>query len=264
MRSARRGPSGHRLARAALLVALAAAACGDLPTGADSYVREAGGATWVAIVEPAGLPDARTWLPYVPAGSPALAAVRQLQAGAAKARRDGRAEEALALDAQAARAAAAAVAAAPPPQMALEAVAALESWVQRAEARLATGSFPDLAAAVERVQAERDAARGFLAAGDTNAAVGALARAAEAARELSPVAVALRAIAAAEARIAAYDTPSDELRRAARLLRSAREGLATGDNARALQRVLYAIQLIDAEDRFPPSTGRGKPPQPAQ
>jgi hypothetical protein len=264
MRSATRLLPSRRLACAALLAALAASACGDLPTGADSYVREAGGATWVAIVEPVGLPDARTWLPFVPPGSPALAAVRQLQAEAGKARRAGRAEEALALDAEAARAAAAALGAAPPPQVALGAVAALESWVQRAEARLATGSFPELAAAAERVRAERDAARGLLAAGDTNAAVLALARAAEAARELSPLAVALRAIGAAEARIRAYEAPSEELRRAARLLRAAREGIATGDNARSLQRVLYAIQLIDAEDRFPPSSGRGKPPQPAQ
>ncbi|HEU0053161.1 MAG TPA: hypothetical protein VFQ39_08280, partial [Longimicrobium sp.] len=79
-----------RLLRATLsCAALCAllAACGDAPTAPKSYVQEAGGALWVAVVEPAGMPDARTWLPYVPLASPAQARVRALRDEAARERR---------------------------------------------------------------------------------------------------------------------------------------------------------------------------------
>ncbi|HKP74596.1 MAG TPA: hypothetical protein VJT67_03590, partial [Longimicrobiaceae bacterium] len=75
---------------AALALSAALAACGDAPTNPTSFSREAGGRTWVAIAEPAGLPDARTWLPYLPPD--ASAQVRAMVGEARAMRRDGKLE----------------------------------------------------------------------------------------------------------------------------------------------------------------------------
>ncbi|HEU0016237.1 MAG TPA: hypothetical protein VFQ45_21335, partial [Longimicrobium sp.] len=69
---------------AVLLLALAA--CEDDPTGPDSYVQVAGGATWVAVAEPPGMPRAETWAPYVPAASPAALELRAMRENAGRLR----------------------------------------------------------------------------------------------------------------------------------------------------------------------------------
>ena len=46
------------------------AACSDLPTGSDSFQLEADGELWTAVVAPAGLPTAETWLAFAPASPP--------------------------------------------------------------------------------------------------------------------------------------------------------------------------------------------------
>ena len=223
-------------------------ACADAPTGPQSYVQEAGGDLWVAVVEPVGMPDARTWLPFVPAGSPAAERVRALQGEAGRARRAGELERGMALEAEAAREAAGAIGRAPPAQTVLEALAALESWVQRAELRTETGRFPGLDTTSVRVRERRDEARALLAQGDTGAAAVKLAAAAEAAREYAPLAVGLRLVERCEARIDRQGEPTPNLKRARRLLGTAREALAMGDEGRAVKRALYALQLLEQEE----------------
>lgn len=249
-------PGSMRLTRFArplacgLLCALAAA-CADSPTAPTSFVHEAGGSTWVAVAEPAGMPDARGWLPYLAPG--AAAEVRTLRDEAARARREGDLERFLALESRAHLRASEMVAKAPPPAKVLDVLAALESWRQRALERLEEGEHPELDAARVAVEGHRDAARRALAQGDTAAAVASLARAAEAARDFSPVSVALRLISQSEGRIDADPSPSADLKRARLLLRTAREAMATGDQTRAMKRAWYALQIIDNEAR---RTGR--------
>ena len=230
------------------LACLFAAACADAPTEANSFVHEAGGSVWVAVAPPAGLPDTRAWTPFLAKGSEAERAVRHLAEEAKRARRAGELERAASLETQAARAAAGGVAQAPPPVRLLSAVAALDSWLGRAEERLQSGSFPELERAAERVREMRNAARASMTQGDSLRAVVQLTEAAEAAREFAPMAVALRLVSRSEARIDAEAEPSQNLRRARLLLRTAREAMATGDETRAMKRAWYALQLIEAEE----------------
>ncbi|MFL5537421.1 MAG: hypothetical protein ACJ8J0_00420 [Longimicrobiaceae bacterium] len=231
---------------APLALCAALAACGDAPTLPTSFAREAGGKTWVAVREPAGLADARSWLPYLAADD--AARVRQAQAAADAARREGRLEAALELDAEARLAAASLLAADPPPARVPAALSALREWEARAAERLEAGSYPALQATAAVVAARRAEAEAALARGDARAAVVHLAEGGEAARGASPVAVALRLVASAEQRIDGEASPSADLRRARLLLRLSREAMATGDQTRAMKRALYALQLIDAED----------------
>jgi hypothetical protein len=237
--------SAARLA-APLVFCAAVAACGDSPTLPTSFAREAGGTTWVAIREPEGLPGVRSWLPYLSAGD--AARVRQVQAAARAARDAGRLEAALEMDAEARLAAASLLAADPPPARLRAALAALRAWEARAAERLKAGSYPTLDSVALVVSARRAEAEAALARGDGRAAVLRLSEGAEAAREASPVAVALRLVTRAEQRIDADASPSADLKRARLLLRLSREAMATGDQTRAMKRALYALQLIDAED----------------
>lgn len=222
------------------------AGCGDGPTAPTSYAQEVQGRMWVAVTEPYGLPDARTWEPYVAPGSPVLMQLREMSSAAGRARRAGRLEEAAALEGRAA-AIAAAVARITDPLPLVRSLDALERWEQNASTRLESGRYADLERAVVEVAGLRDGARALLARGDTAAAVVQLAHAAERVRHETPAAVALRLVAAAEARIDSASAPSERMRRARRLLRGAREGMATGDHARALRRAVYALQLLEAE-----------------
>ena len=235
-------------ARLAAPLALCAvvSACGDSPTLPTSFAREAGGTTWVAVREPAGLPDARSWLPYLSAAD--AARVRQVRAAADAARQGGRLEAALEMDAEARLAAASLLAADPPPARVRAALGALREWEARAAERLQAGSYPALETVAAVVLARRAEAEAALARGDARAAVLRLAEGAEAARSASPVAVALRLVERAEQRIDGDPSPSADLKRARLLLRLSREAMATGDQTRAMKRALYALQLIDAED----------------
>ena len=235
-------------ALSATLACAALGACADVPSAPESFVREAGGATWVAVVEPAGLPTARTWLSALPGHAPEGEAARATLSEAARVRRTGAMEGFLALEDRAAREAAAALPRAPEARMVLSALAAADEWVDRASVRTAGGRFPELARAELGVREAAARARSSLAAGDTLAAVREVAGAAEVARAWAPVSVALRVVRDAEGRIDATPNPSAGLVRARRLLRGAREGIAIGDHARALQRAMYALQLIEQEE----------------
>lgn len=220
-------------------------ACSDLPSAPESFVREAGGATWVAVVEPVGLPTARTWLAAAPQGL----AARATLAEAARVKKTGDVEASFALEERAAHEAAGALPRAPEARLVLGSLAALDEWADRAALRTEGGAFAELAGAERAVREGSARAHAALAAGDTLAAVREIAGAAETARRWSPVAVALRVVRDAEARIDATPNPSANLIRARHLLRGAREGVAIGDQMRALQRAMYALQLIEQEGR---------------
>jgi hypothetical protein len=233
----------------AVLACSALGACADLPSGPHSFVREAAGTTWVAVVEPAGLPTARTWLAAVPAGAPEGEAARATLVEAARVRRAGDLESALALEDRAALEAATSLSRAPEPQVVLAALAAVDAWAERAAVRTAEGRFPALALAERAAREGAAQARAHLAAGDTLAAVREVTRAAEKAHAWAPLAVALRAVRQAEGYIERSPAPSPELQRARHLLRGAREGVALGDHTRAMQRAMYALQLIEQDRR---------------
>ncbi|HEV3049099.1 MAG TPA: hypothetical protein VGX50_02245 [Longimicrobium sp.] len=247
----------HRHALAALFALLLLAACDDGPTAPTSYVQHVAGATWVAVTEPAGLPRVDTWLPYVPAESAAGRTLREMRDQAAKARSAAHVEEALRLEDEMMRLAARSLARAPEPARVLAGAAALESWADRARARLETGSFPELAATVATVSAHAHAARTAVATGDNAGAVLHVTDGAIAARQHAPLAVGLRLMAAVEARLGPSAGESAGVRRARHLLADAREGLATGDSVRALRRAVYALQLLEAEGIVVPSTRSG-------
>lgn len=247
----------HRRALAALTALLLISACDDGPTAPTSYVQHAAGATWVAVTEPVGLPRVETWLPYVPAESAAGRTLREMRESAARARSAARVEEALRLEDEMMRLAARSLARVPEPARLLASVAALESWADRARARMETGSYPELAAAVARVSGHAHAARAALVTSDAGGAVLHITDGAIAAREHAPLAVGLRLMAAVEARLGSGAGHSTGVRRARHLLADAREGLATGDSVRALRRAVYALQLLEAEGIVVPSERRG-------
>jgi hypothetical protein len=243
----------RRFRALALLALPLLAACEDSPTAPPSYAQVVAGETWVAVAEPGGMAVADTWLPY--AAAPAAAEARELGRSAVRARRAGRISEALELEGRALLLAAGAVDRAPPPERLLGPLAALDAWQARAAERLAAEPHPHLAESAAAAQAGADSARLALADGDTSAAVLHLSRAALAAREHAPMAVGARLLAALEARIDGA-AQAASLQRARHLLAGAREGMATGDTVRALRRVVYAHQLLDAGAVDPAGTPR--------
>jgi hypothetical protein len=230
---------------AALASLLLLAACEDAPMAPTSYVQHAAGGVWVAVTEPVQLPRVDTWLPFV--GAADAASLREMRDRAVRLRTSGQVEDALALEDEMMRLAARSLARTPDPARLLASAAALDEWADRARARLQTGSYPGLSAAVLAVTTEAQAARARMAAGDTSTAVLHLTRGALAAREHAPLAVGLRLMGAVEARLARERSESAGVRRARHLLADAREGLATGDSLRALRRAVYALQLLDEE-----------------
>jgi hypothetical protein len=242
----RRTPFPARLF--ALAAVLALAACNDAGTAPTSYVQVVSGGAWVAVAEPQGMARPDTWLPWLAEGGPAAAQVRQLRDAAGRARSAGRIEESLALEDDALLLAAGSLARTPDPVRILGPLAALDSWTERARARLQTGRYPDLDATSTAVAAAAAASREALAAGDTSAAVLHLARGTITARGQSTLGVGLRLLSAVEMRLGPpRPRESANLKRARHLLAGAREGLATGDSVRALRRAVYAMQLLEAE-----------------
>jgi hypothetical protein len=243
---ARRIPFPARLC--ALAAVLALAACNDAGTAPTSYVQVVSGGAWVAVAEPQWMARADTWLPWLAHDGPAAAQVRQLRDAAGRARSAGRIEESLALEDDALLLAAGSLARSPDPVRILGPLAALDSWTERARERLQTGRYPELDAAATVVAAEAAAARQALAAGDTGAAVLHVARGTIAARAQSTLGVGLRLLSAVEQRLGPpRERENANLKRARHLLAGAREGLATGDDMRALRRAVYALQLLEAE-----------------
>lgn len=239
--------------RAARLLALASvlvlAACEDGGTGPTSYVHAVAGGAWVAVAEPEGMAGADTWLPWLAENGTAVARVRALRDEAGRARSAGRADDAQRLDDAALRLASVSLARTPDPvRGVLVPLAALDSWTDRARARLETGRYPQLDAAASAVAASADAARQSLAAGDTAVAVAHVAEGTLAARRHSPLGVGLRLLASVEGRLGPRQPgESADMRRARDLLTGAREALATGDSLRAMRRAVYALQLLEAE-----------------
>jgi len=229
---------------ASLLAALALAACGDAPTLPSSFAQEAGGRTWVAVMEPAGMPDARAWMAFMP--RPESQRIRVMLAEAARLRRGGDLEGGLAAEAQARLAAAGA--ADPSSAGVNAALNGLREWETRAADRLRAGRYPGLDSTLAAVATQRAAAEDALARGDRRGAAVLAAEAGELARLHSPVRVALRLVERAEQRIDTDPSPTPDLRRARLLLRTAREAMATGDQTRAMKRAWYAQQIIDAHD----------------
>jgi hypothetical protein len=247
--------SARLLAAAAVLVL---AACDDAGTAPTSYVQEVAGGAWVAVAEPQGMARVDTWLPWLAENGPEAARVRQLRESAGRARSAGRIEESLALEDEAIRLVAASLTRAPDPvRGVLGPLAALDAWTARAQDRLRTGLYPELEAAAADVAAEAEAARRALAAGDTMTAVAHLASGTIAARAQSTLGVGLRLLSALEKQLGSTALRDNaNLRRARHLLVGAREGLATGDEMRALRRAVYALQLLEAEGiAVPPPTG---------
>ena len=238
-------PLFRRLRAAALALLPVLAACQDSVTGPRSFVQQAGGATWVAVLEPAGMADASTWEALVPDDASLAARMDALRDDARAARAEGRLEDAFRADDARMRLAAASLASDPAPARVLAAAAALEAWVQRARERLETGAFPALADAADRADAEVRAARAAAAAGDLRTAALRVTEGTLAARAHTPLRVGLRLLAAAEARLADAPAGGEDVERARHLLRDAREGLTTGDPLRSLRRALYAMQLLD-------------------
>lgn len=232
----------------ALCAAPLLAACEDGPTAPQTFVHEAGGARWVAIAEPAGLPDALTWMPYLAEDGEAAGRVAELRRASARARREGDLAAMLEADRTAAREAASGLAYAPDAAATERALGSLDAWLQRAELVRLEGRFPEVDETMAQVSLSRERAEALIASGDMAAAAREITTAAEAARRFAPMNVAVRLSQAVDERIARQPNPSANLMRAQRLLRMAREACITGDNARAVRRAVYALQLLDMED----------------
>lgn len=249
MRSTR--PAGLRALAASALCCLAFAGCRDDATGPTGQAHPADGRMWVAVSAPGGLPDDRTWLPFLAPRkgerTPAAARVHTLREKGKRLRKEGDLEGALRAEELAAQTAAGALARVPDDATVAAALHALGAWTREAEGRLEGMDLPELAAAVDAVRASREGAAAALARGDTLEAVGHLARASTAAREQGPDAVALRAFARAEAivRGRGREMPARERARVERLLRWSREAVLTGDPERAFRRAVYALQLVE-------------------
>ncbi|MET0399525.1 MAG: hypothetical protein ABW277_22230, partial [Longimicrobiaceae bacterium] len=115
MRSTR--PKGLRALLAPACCCLALAACQDDLTGPSAQAHPAGGRMWVAVSPPRGLPDERTWLPFLSARkgerTPAVLRVQALREDAKRLRRAGDLDAALRAEERAAETAAGALAAVP-------------------------------------------------------------------------------------------------------------------------------------------------------
>ncbi len=246
-----RSTAGLRALLAPACCCLALAACADDLTGPSAQVHPAGGRMWVAVTPPSGLPDERTWLPFVSArkgeSTPAMLRVQAMREEAKRLRRDGDLAGALRAEERAAETAAGALAAVPDRATMAAALGAVDAWLREAESVLDAGQVPELAAGLGTVRAARDGAAASLARGDTLEAVGHLARASSSAREQAPAAVALRIFARTEAVVRArqQEMPKAQAQRAERLLRWAREAVLTGDPERAFRRAVYALQLVE-------------------
>jgi hypothetical protein len=246
-----RSTAGLRALLAPACCCLVLAACQDDLTGPSAQAHPAGGRMWVAVTPPRGLPDERTWLPFVSArkgeSTPAMLRVQAMREEARRLRRDGDLDGALRAEERAAETAAGALAAVPDRATMAAALGSVEAWLREAEAVLDAGQVPELAAGLATVRAAHDGAAASLARGDTLEAVGHLARASAAAREQAPAAVALRLFARTEAVVRArqQEMPKAQAQRAERLLRWARDAVLTGDPERAFRRAVYALQLVE-------------------
>jgi hypothetical protein len=240
---------------ASLVVSLAA--CEDAPLEPRGFAHDTGERVWAAVTVPEGLPDARTWLAFIGDQSTTDSpAVLELLAEGQLARRSGDLPSARALEDSAALRAAGMVTRAPDIQVLGWALWGLDRWARRVETDVGLRSAPDIETASVRVREHRLAATQALERGDTSAAVIHLTRGSVVVRGYAPEVVAHRALAHAEALLAAVATQDGDLHdrdreRAIHLLRSSRDALGEGDGPRALRRALYALQLAAASTTVP-------------
>ena len=131
MRSTR--PSGLRALLAPACCCLVIAACEDDLTGPSAHAHPAGGRMWVAVTPPRGLPDDRTWLPFVSArkgeSAPAALRVQGLREEGKRLRREGDLEGALRAEELAAETAAGGIARTPDRATMLAALGSLEAYI---------------------------------------------------------------------------------------------------------------------------------------
>lgn len=236
------------------------AACDDAPTVPRAYVHPAEGELWVAITVPQGIPELSLWLPYLRGNASesarSLDRVRTLQAESERARRAGNHERAVLLEEEAIQVMAGSLVTMPEVRLFLRSFTAFDAWLDRADAQLALTPLPQLEHVIRQVRTERRGAERALVEGDTVAAVALLATAALHVREQSPRVVALRVLERASARLETEGLDDVNSARARRLLANAREALLAGQDARALQRALYALQLADGQVSAAPAENR--------
>lgn len=235
-----------------LAVLASQAACTDLPTGTDAFQLEADGQIWVAVLPPANLPDASTWLGYA-APDPVVAGlareeVTALQERAHRARAMGDLERADALLDEADQRAVMAMEVSPPIGVFVAARASLDSWQRSVRAGVDLSEVPALAETAAAVERDGEAVDAALTEGDTRTVALRLTAAARRIREWSPDGVALRVLDRAEAHLAATAKSPGEGERAAQLVHSARQALIGGNPLRAMQRALYALQLAGGSE----------------
>jgi hypothetical protein len=244
-------------ATCAVLLLAVLSACDDGPTAPGVYTHPVNGHVWAAVIVPETTPELRTWLPYLrPSSAEAeatLQQVRSLHADAEKQRRLGNLEAAREKEEAATLLAARSLTHTPATHVLLTSLSALNLWADRAAFALAGGEFPELGASAREVRARRAAAAEALQLGDTTSAVVELTLASAVIRAHSPGAMAYRALEEAERRVAEQSPSDPDAARATRLLRNAREALASGDDKRALRRALYALQLADSQTTASPA-----------
>jgi hypothetical protein len=243
-------PRSRRLPLALLSLGLAAA-CTDLPTGADAFQLEADGQVWVAVVPPADLPDAASWLEYSPEGADPFGLrqeVAALQAEARRARVVGDPERADQLLGEAMHLAVDAMTADPDVEVFRRGTQALASWRRSVQAGVELERTPALRATVEAVARDAEAVDAAVGEGDFRRAATRLTEAGERVRRWSPDGVALQVLERVEAHLAAAARSPQEMERTAHLMTGAREELVGGDPLRAMQRALYALQLAGGSE----------------
>ena len=232
-----------RLALAAL--GLAAGGCADAPTFPAALQWLADGEEWVAVLPPAGLPQAADWARF--AGeeeAPALAKeLASVETSVALALSHGDVAGAARLRADAVLLLGRSIRRAPDAAILHDGATAVDLWGARVRETVKVEQAPALAAALDTIAATRTRAALALESGDSVAAALALLDAGERIRSWSPMVVAVRLVDRAEARVGALPTGTLAATRARHLLLSSRQALRSGDPMRAMQRAIYALQL---------------------
>jgi hypothetical protein len=233
--------------------------CHDSPTLPDAIQRLAGGEEWVAVSAPQELPRLETWLPYLSreseGGRAAYRRVRELDRLSQAAQREGRLTVAGELRREAQRVAVVALERQPDARVVQRALHSIEFWCDRVAAQVELRAGSELGEAHAQVMAARTLATEQLLRGDTASAVLLIAAAAERIREHTPEAVALRVLQRAQERLDPTALEADAADRAGHLLGNARQELISGDPRRALQRALYALQILEGNELRTVTTG---------
>src|SRR5687768_12121522 len=244
-----------RLALASL--ALVAGGCADAPTFPAALEWLADGEEWVAVLPPAGLPQAADWARFA-AEEQAPALARQLasmETSVALALSHGDVAGAARLRADAVLLLGRSIRRAPDAAILRDGAAAIDLWGARVRETVQVDQAPALAAALDTIAATRSRAALALESGDSIGAALALLDAGERIRSWSPMAVAVRLVERAGERVGALPEEGVAATRARHLLLSSRQALRAGDPMRAMQRAIYALQLAGGQQLPDSATG---------